>query len=69
MVTTVGDKIYRYYRDMEDLLAAACTRAIRNLTWQEWQQYLPGEPYRRTCPDLPDHSSVPEVALAHNGSP
>ena len=36
--------------------ALACQRANRNLTRAEWQQYLPGEPYRPTCPDLP----VPE---------
>jgi WD40 repeat protein len=36
--------------------ALACQRANRNLTRAEWEQYLPGEPYRPTCPDLP----VPE---------
>ena len=30
----------------------ACRRANRNLTLEEWQRYLPGEPYRMTCPDL-----------------
>jgi WD40 repeat protein len=33
--------------------ALACQRANRNLTKAEWQQYLPGEPYHKTCPDLP----------------
>ena len=33
--------------------ALACQRANRNLTKAEWQQYLPDEPYRRTCPNLP----------------
>lgn len=40
----------------EDLIAEACARLTRNLTRTEWEQYLPGEPYRPTCPDLP----VPE---------
>ncbi len=31
----------------------ACRIANRNLTRQEWQQYLGDEPYRKTCPDLP----------------
>ena len=31
----------------------ACTIANRNLTRSEWQQYLPGVPYRKTCPALP----------------
>lgn len=34
----------------------ACQRANRNPIRAEWQHYLPGEPYRPTCPDLP----VPE---------
>jgi hypothetical protein len=59
MLTTEGGKIFRYYTRRADLLAAACQRATRNLTWQEWQQYLPGEPYRQTCPHLPVHPSVP----------
>jgi len=63
MLTTAGGKVYRYYTWMEDLLTAACTRATRNLTWSEWQQYLPGEPYRLTCPNLPPHPSVPASVL------
>jgi hypothetical protein len=35
------------------LLQRACRVANRNLTKVEWQQYLPGEPYHKTCPDLP----------------
>ncbi len=40
----------------EDLIAEACTRLPRNLTREEWQTYLPDDPYRPTCPNLP----VPE---------
>jgi WD40 repeat protein len=32
---------------------AACHVAGRNLTKAEWSSYLPGEPYRRTCPQWP----------------
>jgi WD40 repeat protein len=28
----------------------ACQITGRNLTQVEWQQYLPGQPYRKTCP-------------------
>ena len=28
--------------------------AGRNLTRQEWNQVLPGQPYQRTCPEYPD---------------
>ncbi len=35
------------------LIEKACQRAGRNLTQAEWQRYFPGEPYRKTCPQLP----------------
>jgi WD40 repeat protein len=34
----------------EDLIAEACSRLNRNLTREEWKQYLGDEPYRETCP-------------------
>ena len=37
----------------EDLIAEAQRRLTRNLTEEEWRQYLGDEPYRKTCPDLP----------------
>lgn len=37
----------------EDLTNEACARLNRNLTQQEWRQYFPDEPYRKTCPNLP----------------
>jgi WD40 repeat protein len=37
----------------EDIIAGACSRLTRNLTMEEWRQYLGDEPYRKTCPDLP----------------
>lgn len=36
-----------------DMITQACARLARNLTKQEWRQYLSDEPYRATCPDLP----------------
>jgi len=44
----------------EDLIAEAVSRLTRNLTYQEWQQYLPNEPYCKTCPNLPIHPSFIE---------
>jgi uncharacterized delta-60 repeat protein len=36
----------------EDLIAAACRRLPRNLTPEEWQQYIgPEVPYHATCPE------------------
>ena len=31
----------------------ACTIANRNLTRVEWNQYVPGVPYHKTCPGFP----------------
>ena len=38
---------------LAELQARACRIANRNLTAQEWETYLAGEPYARICPDLP----------------
>lgn len=34
----------------------ACSIANRNLTRDEWKQYLGDEPYNKTCSDLPEPS-------------
>jgi WD40 repeat protein len=36
----------------DDPAAQACTKLRRNLSRDEWRQYLPGQPYRATCPDI-----------------
>ena len=36
----------------EDLINEACNRLTRNLTLEEWQQYLEREPYCKTCSNL-----------------
>jgi WD40 repeat protein len=36
----------------EDLMTEACSRLTRNLTLEEWQQYLGEEKYEETCPYL-----------------
>jgi WD40 repeat protein len=40
----------------QDLIAEACSRLTRNLTLEEWEQYIGDESYRIICPNLP----VPE---------
>jgi WD40 repeat protein len=50
----------------EDLVEMACARVRRNLSGGEWDQYLPGEPYVATCPNLSYHQSAIE-ALIHQG--
>ena len=36
----------------------ACRISNRNLTEEEWRQYLGDEPYRKTCPNLPGLGEV-----------
>jgi WD40 repeat protein len=44
--------------ELEELIKQAERKAERNLTWEEWQEFFPGEPYRRTFPELPDGDGV-----------
>lgn len=44
-----------------DLIAEASSRLTSNLTYQEWQQYIPEEPYDKTCQNLPIHPSFVEA--------
>jgi hypothetical protein len=38
---------------LQDLIELACASLVRNLTQAEWGHYLPDQPYRQTCPNLP----------------
>jgi hypothetical protein len=38
---------------VEDLIDLARITVGRNFTAEEWKLYFPGEPYRKTFPDLP----------------
>jgi WD40 repeat protein len=54
-VFTAGEDgdIRQFYVGVDDLLAAACQQALRNMTMEEWKQTM-GEQgaYRATCPNL-----------------
>jgi len=47
------DTIFLWDVSVESWQARACAIAGRNLTRAEWEQYLAGETYRKTCPQLP----------------
>jgi len=49
----------------EDLIDLACSRLTRNLTREEWRQYLGDESYRATCPNLP----IPDEDASDSQSP
>jgi WD40 repeat protein len=54
LATASGDRTVRVWLwQPEDLINELCTRLINNLTWDQWQRYIEGEPYRKTCPNLP----------------
>ena len=40
--------------DTQDLIDLACQTSGRNMTLAEWQQVLPDQPYRKTCPQWPE---------------
>ncbi len=58
-----ADQTVRLWVFLEELVDIGCQKVRRNLSWAEWQRYLPGEPYRQTCPNLPPHPSVPVEEL------
>jgi WD40 repeat protein len=52
----------------EELLRAACVRAERNMSQQEWRQYMRDRPYRDTCPgkSIPVPSQAPGAMALHS---
>lgn len=54
LATISEDKTVQvWFLRQDDLIAEACRRLPRNLTEQEWGEYLGDEAYRKTCPKLP----------------
>src|SRR3954453_21627302 len=53
----------RHWMLPSDLLTVTCSRLTRNLSSQEWREFVGDEPYRKTCPQLPDNSIVKEPSL------
>jgi WD40 repeat protein len=59
LMTEIGNVVQLWHISPEDLIAEACARVTRNLTWEEWQQVMPDEPYRQTCEQWPVHPTAP----------
>jgi WD40 repeat protein len=53
LATSSDDTARLWLWRRDDLLAEACARLTRNLSQDEWRQFLGAEPYRKTCPELP----------------
>jgi WD40 repeat protein len=50
LLASRGDRIIRWHLGTENMKAAACDFADRDLTEDEWQLYLTDEAYQPTCP-------------------
>ena len=53
MTSITYDTALVWWWKPEDVIKQACSYLTRNLTDAEWEMYLPGEPYRKTCENLP----------------
>lgn len=40
--------------ELEELAEIGCRKALRNMTHEEWNRYLPGQEYRKTCEQWPE---------------
>ncbi|MFO1429518.1 MAG: WD40 repeat domain-containing protein [Candidatus Competibacteraceae bacterium] len=58
------DRTIRIWRLGDTLIDFACRTAGRNLSQVEWQQYRGGEPYHKTCQNLPMHPSLLKAGVA-----
>jgi WD40 repeat protein len=51
VIASHDGRVYRWETDVDRALDFACRMAGRDLTREEWQQFLPAQPYRSVCPD------------------
>jgi WD40 repeat protein/energy-coupling factor transporter ATP-binding protein EcfA2 len=59
IATTHGSHIQLWIWWPDDLIQYACSMLSRNLSWEEWQQYMGSEEaYRCTCANLPTDPGV-----------
>jgi WD40 repeat protein/DNA-binding SARP family transcriptional activator len=50
-IASYDGKVYRWETDIDRAIDFACQIAGRNLTKEEWEEFLPAQPYREVCPD------------------
>ena len=44
-------RVYTWETDLDRAIDFACQMAGRNLTEEEWEEFLPAQPYQSVCPD------------------
>jgi WD40 repeat protein len=65
LATASADNTVRVWNpSFASWLAYGCKLLNRNLSMAEWDRFLPGRPYERTCPDLPAGKGAPTNAPA-----
>ena len=50
-IASYDGKVYRWETDLDRAIDFACQMAGRNLTEEEWEEFLPAQPYQSVCPD------------------
>ncbi len=50
-IASYDGKVYRWGTDLDRAIDFACQMAGRNLTEEEWEEFLPAQPYQSVCPD------------------
>ena len=50
-IASYDGKVYRWETDLDRAIDFACQMAGRNLTDEEWEEFLPAQPYQSVCPD------------------
>ena len=50
-IASYDGTVYRWETDLDRAIDFACQMAGRNLTDEEWEEFLPAQPYQSVCPD------------------
>ena len=50
-IASYDGKVYRWDTDIDRAIGFACQMAGRDLTKEEWDEFLPAQPYQSVCPD------------------
>ena len=50
-IASYDGRVYRWETDLDRAIDFACQMAGRNLTEEEWEEFLPAQPYQSVCPD------------------
>ena len=51
-------KIIVWDTDLESWKSIACSQIKRNFSRDEWERYFDDDPYKKTCPELPEAEEI-----------